>query len=272
MKKILILVLVFSLSSTYTIAQTDNNDSGEQSMFFTGDSLAVNSYGIVQADSAYIQGDYTTAAAIYEKVLESQGVSSALYMNLGNAYFKLDEIAKAILNYERAYQLDPSDNDIRFNLEFARSRIVDKETNVNELFIVTWMKYLAALMNVEQWAIMTIVLFAMLVLSVGLYLFNNKVAVKKVSFGMAAALLVLSIMSFCFASSQKNSLVKSDSAIIMSPSVTVKSTPNDNGTELFIIHEGRKVRVLDNTMKDWVEIRLNDGNEGWIPVSSLEII
>lgn len=227
---------------------------------------------LAQADSAYIQGDYLTAISIYEWVVENQGVNATLYMNLGNCWLKRDEVAKAILCYERAYLLDPSDPDIRFNLELARTKTVDKINPVNELFIVVWFKKLLALLDVNEWAVLTVILFAVTILLAGLFLFSKKTGLRKLSFSFSAFFLFLSILSFIFATTQMGNIRERDTAIIMSPSVTVKSTPSSAGTDLFIIHEGRKVQILDSTMKEWVEIRLEDGNTGWIPVNVMEII
>ena len=224
------------------------------------------------ADSAYIQGDYLTAISIYESVIENQGVNATLYMNLGNCWLKRDEIAKAILYYERAYLLDPSDPDVRFNLELARTKTVDKVSPVNQLFIVVWFKKLLAVLDVNGWAVMTVILFALTMLLAGVFLFSKKSGIRKISFSFSAFFLLLSVLSFIFATTQMGNLKERDTAIIMSPSVTVKSTPTSAGTDLFIIHEGRKVKILDSSMKEWVEIRLEDGNTGWIPVNVMEII
>ena len=224
------------------------------------------------ADSAYIQGDYLTAISIYESVIENQGVNATLYMNLGNCWLKRDEIAKAILYYERAYLLDPSDPDIRFNLELARTKTVDKVSAVNQLFIVVWFKKLLSILDVNGWAVLTIILFALTMLLAGVFLFSKKTGIRKISFSFSAFFLLLSVLSFIFATTQMGNLKERDTAIIMSPSVTVKSTPTSAGTDLFIIHEGRKVKILDSSMKEWVEIRLEDGNTGWIPVNVMEII
>lgn len=224
------------------------------------------------ADSAYIQGDYLTAIRIYESVIENQGVNATLYMNLGNCWLKRDEIAKAILNYERAYLIDPSDPDIRFNLELARTKTVDKVNPVNQLFIVVWFKKLLAVLDVNGWAVLTVILFALTVFLVGILLFSKKSGIRKISFSFSVFFLLLSILSFIFATTQMGNIKERDTAIIMSPSVTVKSTPTSAGTDLFIIHEGRKVKILDSSMKEWVEIRLEDGNTGWIPVNVMEII
>ncbi|MCQ2074448.1 MAG: tetratricopeptide repeat protein [Bacteroidaceae bacterium] len=257
MRKILLLTLIISISSVSVYSQSSDE---------------VRYVSSEMADSSYISGDYATAAAIYEEILSTQGISQELYMNLGNAYFKMDQIAKAILNYERAYLIDPSNSDVQFNLELARSRIVDKEVSVNEFFITVWINRLSTSLNVNQWSILAISFIVLMALAIGIFVLSNKTALKKVSFGISIISLVISVLGMCFAARQKNNLTNNGTAIIMSPSVTVKSTPNENGTDLFIIHDGRKVKVLDSSMKEWVEIRLNDGNEGWIPVDALEII
>ena len=227
---------------------------------------------LADADSAYIQGDYLTAISTYEWIIENQGVNATLYMNLGNCWLKRDEIAKAILYYERAYLIDPSDPDVRFNLELARTKTVDKVSAVNQLFITVWFKKLLAVLDVNGWAVLTVILFALTILLVGVLLFSKKTGIRKISFSFSVFFLLLSILSFIFATTQMGNLKERDTAIIMSPSVTVKSTPTSAGTDLFIIHEGRKVKILDSSMKEWVEIRLEDGNTGWIPVSVMEII
>ena len=227
---------------------------------------------LAEADSAYIQGDYLTAISMYEWIVQNQGVNATLYMNLGNCWLKRDEVAKAILCYERAYLIDPSDPDIRFNLELARTKTVDKVNPVNQLFIVVWFKKLLAVLDVNGWAVLTVVLFAITILLAGVLLFSKKSGIRKISFSFSAFFLLLSILSFIFATTQMGNLKERDTAIIMSPSVTVKSTPSSGGTDLFIIHEGRKVNILDSSMKEWVEIRLEDGNTGWVPVNVMEII
>ena len=227
---------------------------------------------LADADSAYIQGDYLTAIGIYESIIENQGVNATLYMNLGNCWLKRDEVAKAILNYERAYLIDPSDPDIRFNLELARTKTVDKVNPVNQLFIVVWFKKMLSLLDVDGWAVLTVILFALAIILTGIFLLSRKTGVRKISFSFSAFFLLLSILSFIFATTQMGNIRNRDTAIIMSPSVTVKSTPSSGGTDLFIIHEGRKVKILDSSMKEWVEIRLEDGNTGWVPVNVMEII
>ena len=266
MKKILALVLM--MVPVLGMAQ-----ESEGMMSLVADSTKIDAIPtLAEADSAYIQGDYLTAISMYEWIVQNQGVNATLYMNLGNCWLKRDEVAKAILCYERAYLIDPSDPDIRFNLELARTKTVDKVNPVNQLFIVVWFKKLLAVLDVNGWAVLTVVLFAITILLAGVLLFSKKSGIRKISFSFSAFFLLLSILSFIFATTQMGNLKERDTAIIMSPSVTVKSTPSSGGTDLFIIHEGRKVNILDSSMKEWVEIRLEDGNTGWVPVNVMEII
>ena len=267
MKKIIALLLTV----LPVVAYAQEDESG-MTRIVTDSTAVVRVYTLADADSAYIQGDYLTAIDIYQSVIENQGVNATLYMNLGNCWLKRDEIAKAILYYERAYLLVPSDPDIRFNLDLARTKTVDKVNAVNQLFIVVWFKKLLAVLDVNGWAVMTVILFALTIILTGVLLFSKKSGLRKISFSFSAFFLLLSILSFIFATTQMGNIRERDTAIIMSPSVTVKSTPTSAGTDLFIIHEGRKVKILDSSMKEWVEIRLEDGNTGWIPVDVMEII
>ncbi len=225
-----------------------------------------------QADSAYINNDYAGAVEMYEAILTNEGESSDIYYNLGNSYYKMDNIAKAILNYERALLLNPGDGDIRFNLELAQSKAVDKVVPISEMFFVTWIKSLANMMSEKGWAKLGIATFIMMLLALALYFFGKKIALKKIGFISAICLLLVCVLSNVFASSQKEKVLEHGTAIIMAPSVTVKSTPNETGTDLFILHEGRKVMIKDNAMKEWKEIQLEDGNAGWVPASVIEII
>ena len=225
-----------------------------------------------QADSAYINNDYANAVYLYEDILANQGESADIYYNLGNSYYKMDNIAKAILNYEKALMLNPGNGDIRFNLELAQSKTVDKVIPMSEVFLVTWMKSLTNTMSEQGWSKLAIASFILTLLGLVLYFFSKKIAMKKIGFISALCLMLVCILANVFASSQKSKAQSHSSAIIMEPSVTVKSTPNEGGTELFILHEGRKVMIKDNTMREWKEIQLEDGNAGWVPASVIEII
>ena len=127
-------------------------------------------------------------------------------------------------------------------------------------------------MSVDSWAIWGIVSFLLLIVSLYFFIFSKQVVLKKVGFIAGIIFLIVVVMANVFASKQKEELLNRDTAIIMSPSVTVRSTPSENGTSLFILHEGHKVNIKDDSMKDWKEIRLEDGKVGWVPVGSIEII
>ena len=225
-----------------------------------------------QADSAYINNDYASAIYLYENILNNQGESADIYYNLGNSYYKMDNIAKAIVNYEKALVLNPGNGDIRFNLELAQSKTIDKVTPMSEIFLATWIKNLTNSMSEKGWAKMGIITFICMLIMFALYFFSKKITFKKIGFISAICLLLLCIVTNIFAFNQKDKAKSHEVAIIMVPSVTVKSTPNDGGTDLFIIHEGRKVIIKDNTMREWKEIQLEDGNAGWVPTSVIEII
>lgn len=224
-----------------------------------------------KGDSAYIKEDYAAAIQIYEALLKN-GEAADVYYNLGNSYYKIGEIAKAVLNYERALLLQPGNGDIRANLEVARAKTIDKVEPVPEVFFVSWIKSLTNSMSVDAWATWGIVSFILLIIAFYFFIFSKQIMLKKIGFISGIILLIVTVCSNLFASQQKEHLVNRSEAIVMNPSVTVRSTPSESGTSLFILHEGRKVSVKDNSMKEWKEIRLEDGKVGWVPASAIEVI
>lgn len=225
----------------------------------------------VEGDSAYMKNDYASAIQIYEALL-NRGEAADIYYNLGNSYYKAGDIAKAILNYERALLLQPGNGDIRANLEIARSKTVDKVEPVPEIFFVSWTKSLINSMSVDSWAVCGVVCFILLIVSLYLFIFSKQIVLKKAGFISGIVFLAVTILANVFANQQKDELTNRNSAIVINPSVTVRSTPSESGTSLFILHEGHKVGVKDGSMKDWKEIRLEDGKVGWVPASAIEII
>ena len=224
-----------------------------------------------EGDSAYMRNDYASAIQIYENLLK-RGEAAEIYYNLGNSYYKADDIAKAILNYERALLLQPGNADIRANLEVARSKTIDKVVPTPEIFFVSWTKSLINSLSVDVWAKLGVAFFILLIVSLYLFFFSKQIVWKKTGFIAGMTFLVLVILSNVFAAQQKRELENRDAAIVLSPSVTVRSTPSESGTSLFILHEGHKVEVKDNTMREWKEIRLEDGKVGWVPSSAIEVI
>lgn len=224
-----------------------------------------------EADSAYMKNDYTSAIQIYEALLK-QGEAADIYYNLGNSYYKVEDIAKAILNYERALLLQPGNSDIRANLEIARSKTIDKVEPIADVFFVSWTKSLINSMSVDAWAACGVICFILLIAALYLFIFSKQVVLKKAGFICGIVFFIVVILANVFAGQQKGALLNRTSAIVMNPSVTVRSTPSESGTSLFVLHEGRKVDVKDSSMKDWKEIRLEDGKVGWVPASAVEII
>jgi len=269
MKKIIFLILIISSTCRLTADTITVDTLSSVSELAVPESAMVSK---ADGDSAYIRNDYASAIDIYESLLKVEGESADIYYNLGNSYYKADNIAKAILNYERALLLKPNDKDIRFNLELAYEKTVDKMDPVNEVFFVTWFKSIGNLMAVNGWATAGIITFLLMLVALVIYIFANRILYKKIGFYSFVLLLIIVIATNVFASHQKDSLINRSNAIVISPSVTVKSTPNENGTDLFILHEGHKVSIKDNSMREWKEIELQDGNVGWVPVEVIEVI
>ena len=223
------------------------------------------------ADSAYAAGRYQDAIRDYEALLK-RGVSADLYYNLGNAYYRTEDITRAVLNYERALQLSPGDKDIRHNLQMARSKTTDKITPESEFFFVTWMRAVVNAMSVDAWAQTALAALALAIILALVYLFAERLWLRKLGFFGGALLLLAFLVCNLFAYLQKNELTHHRGAIVMGSAVTVKSTPAANGTDLFILHEGTRVDIVDDQMQQWKQIRVADGKEGWIETSKIEMI
>lgn len=224
-----------------------------------------------QANQLYADGKYSEAISSYESILSSQVESAALYFNLGNAYYKTGKIPQAVLNYERALRLNPTDEDIQFNLQVANSLVVDQLDNVPEFFLNVWMKSFRQIASVQTWTLLTLISFVLLLLAVWFYFTSHRIDFQKLSFVLGIVLLVTFSVSLTHTLSWAHELKASDAGIIFSPSALVKGSPDTQGTDLFMLHEGTKVQVIDS-VGDWAEIRLVNGNEGWLEFRHLEII
>ena len=239
--------------------------------FFSALPLPAYAVNKLEADSAYAQEHYQRAAEIYEQLLK-QGVSADLYYNLGNAYYRMDNITQAVIAYERALLLSPGDDDIRFNLQMARSKTIDRITPESEMFFVTWYHSLVNMQSVDAWARLSLIALAAAILLALAYLFANAIWLRKVGFFGGTVLLVVFVLSNLFAWQQKRELDHRTGAVIIRSAVSVKSTPAKNGTDLFILHEGTRVTITDDTMRGWKEIRVADGKQGWLQTDEIEVI
>ena len=224
-----------------------------------------------KAGEAFAAGQWQNALNFYQMV-EGENLQSAdLYYNIGNTYFKLDDKAHAILYYERALKLDPSHDDAAHNLEIARQLTLDKIDSVPDFILVSWFRHLRQSFSADSWAWITLGL--LLVVGILLTLFRNSasLALRRVSFIVACVVFLLAVFTFIFSLQQKRAVTRQDSAIVTSPVCSVKSSPADGGNTVFVLHEGTKVRLLDN-VGDWAKISIADGRQGWAPAGTFEVI
>ena len=221
---------------------------------------------------AYTDGKFSDASAAWTSIEESGQKSAKLYYNLGNAWFKQGNYPKAILNYERALRLDPSYSDARYNLEFTNNFVQDKIEPVPEFILKSFARKICYLMSSNAWAAIFLVLFAAALVMGLLFLLGSSVGKRRVGFYCGIVLLLLSAGALSFSIWQKSDSVKTDTAIVMSPVSSVKSSPSSGSSkDLFVIHEGTKVTILDE-VGSWKNIALADGRQGWITSNELEVI
>ena len=247
MKKIIpyLIFLILSLAIPATVASQSN------------DAL------ISSGNQAYSEGKYNDAIGFYTKVIDNGFESSELYYNLANSYFKINDIPSAILNYEKAKKLNPKDEDINFNLNLANSRITDKIEPVPDFFLKKWLREFGNIFNVDAWARISVIAFILSLIFASLFVISNSVMLRKFAFWTATILLLLAIVSFTFGFHNYKRFTRHNEGIIFTSTVTVKSSPNDNSVDLFVIHEGTKVSIMDK-VESWSEIRVANGSVGWV--------
>ncbi len=224
-----------------------------------------------KANQQYTAGEYEQAISSYQEILNGNMESAEVYFNLGNAYYKTGKFTLSIINYERAKLLAPNDEDIQFNLELANQHVVDAIDELPKVFFIRWWHNIANKFSADGWAKISVVSFLIVLILAGLFFFSRSVSIKRISFWVGILIVAISIFSFNFAARQKKQMTDHRFAIITQPSVTVKSSPSETGTDLFLIHEGLKVEIKDS-LGSWIEIRLADGNQGWLQANSLEKI
>jgi len=224
-----------------------------------------------QGVTYFTSGSYKEALQVWTDIYNTGYRSSGLNYNIGNAYFKLNNIPDAILYYERAYLLNPSDEDINYNLQIARTFIVDRFQEIPELFFVRWYNVVSLFLSTNCWAKISIGSFILCLLLLSLYIYSSRYRHKVIGFWLAVFFFVLTLSSFAFTVRNKSLVYDSHKAIISSPLVSGKSSPDNSGTDLFVLHEGTRVSIEDE-VGEWFEIMLSDGNKGWVPVNSLSII
>lgn len=232
---------------------------------------ANENFELIKAEEAYATSDYDKALEIYKSVLDKGYESADLYYNVANCFYRKGELAPSILNYERALRIDPSHEDAKHNLSLAESKTVDNIDTLGRVFLVDWWNSFSNLTSADSWAFISIVLFIITLVSLSVYIFVRKIWVRKLGFSVAVIALFFTIISFCSAYTRYNVETSKNQAIVFSQTVTIKSSPDNSGNNLFILHEGTKVNIKSR-LGEWVEIITSDGNSGWLPANAIEVI
>ena len=223
------------------------------------------------ADSAYAKADYETAIKLYGKLAKQNPTCDVCY-NLGCAYYRIDDMAHSVLWFERALKLDPSNKDVLFNLEMARSKTIDKIIPQHEFILFTYFRSMTNWFSLRTWTIIGLLSFVLMLVLLLIFWASDSIFVRELAFSSAVLLLLISILANVCALQQRKFKQTHTSGIITVPAVTVKSTPADNGNDLFVLHEGSKVEILDSSLKEWCEVSIADGKIGWIPKKSFDLI
>ncbi len=246
--------------------------------FFIGLVLPLLSFGdddagalFTKGNAYYARAQYKEAVAAYQEILNNGYQSAAVYFNMGNASFKNGDIASSIWYYEKAHKLSPGDEDINANIRFANLKTTDKIDEVPEFFLARWWKAFMLSFSLNTFSVLSVIL---ILLASGIfvsYLFSNSFAIKKYSFYLSVQFCLMGIMLIFIANRQLSYFSGHQQAIIFNGAVNVKSGPGDKLGTLFVIHDGTKVNVLDNT-NGWLKIRLANGNEGWMKQADAKLI
>jgi tetratricopeptide (TPR) repeat protein len=227
---------------------------------------------VISASEAYKKNDFSKAILLYQQVINEYELQAPeVYFNLGNAYFKVTDYPSAILYYERAAKLAPADEDIQFNLNLANQKTEDRIEAIPEMFYIRWFQAIRNMGDQDFWAIVFLLLFSISIALFILFIQTTSSSKKKLGFYGFIGVFTLSLIVFSLAMSMHTKQTNHHEAIVFSGSVSVKSSPVESGTGLFVIHAGTKVKITDE-LGDWLRIRIADGNEGWILASDLERI
>ena len=248
------MIIVFGMSVAGSLLMAWGNDS----LFHQGNAL-------------YEEGAYEEALGIYHQVVQDGQESAGLYYNMGNAAYRSNSIGYAILYYEKALKLEPSHEDAANNLEFVSRYRLDTFEEVPQLFLGSWIRGFVHLLPERNWSILAMLFFLFLLTGLVIYLFASRITLKKTGFVGGLAALLLFVLTFSSAASRHREIVNPDAGIILVPSVVVRSSPSESGTELFILHEGTKVEVSEE-VSGWQNIMVIDGRQGWILAEDFESI
>lgn len=220
-----------------------------------------------KANYYYNESRYDTAVIIYERIMEEGFVSAPLLYNIGNTYFKMRNYPMAILYYEKALKLDPTNKEIKQNLAIANALITDKIEPMPVFFLTKWWRNIGNQLSANGWADASLKLFGLLLILLFVYFTARTRGVRKASFFTSILVIILFVCSLIFAYQKHQYLNEQNEAIVMTPTITVKSSPSSSGVDLFVLHEGTKVEIMDKA-DNWDKVKIADGSVGWMPSSA----
>lgn len=235
-----------------------------------GQDIATGRTAFDQGNAAYKNGDYVSALSFYQTA-DSNATGDVVNYNLGNAYFKLNKLPNSILHYERALKFDPSNPDALHNLKLANSKIADRITTLPNNKLDIWWNEFRYGIGPDGWAIISILLACISVVSLICYFLPISRNLRRFGFFAGIIFIVLTIISITLAQSSKEYREVADTAIVFTDKVDVKSEPRDQATNVFALHAGTKVRLIDSD-EEWYEVKIASGNQGWIKKIDLEKI
>ena len=224
-----------------------------------------------QGNEAYRQSDYLQAIEAYTAVLDAGYENADLYYNLGNAYYRTEQMGMAVLCYERALRIEPGFAEAKQNLALANARTEDKITPIPEFLLARWYRALNTLLPPTGWLITLLVLGVLAVVAVGLIRFSGSYPWRKTAFVAIIVIGVLLLVTICCTFSSINRYNRHDRAVVTQPMVVVKGSPDDAGVDKLVLHEGTTL-VVDEALGTWYKVRLADGNTGWLPDTEITII
>ncbi|KAF0159848.1 MAG: hypothetical protein FD188_2083 [Ignavibacteria bacterium] len=216
-----------------------------------------------KANKFYQEQNFSEAIANYDKILAQGFESGTLYYNLGNAYFKEGKIGKSILYFEKGLKLEPNDEDLRYNLTIANSRTIDKITEVPKLFLVLWWEGLVTAFGIIGWSIFVVITFWILLASIAVYFFSRKTAWQRFTFMSGSISLSILVFLIVVLFARVNRETATDYGILTELTYSAKVSPDEDSNGAFVIHEGVKFSIEDS-VGEWVKIRLIDGKIGWV--------
>jgi tetratricopeptide (TPR) repeat protein len=224
-----------------------------------------------EATAAYNSGEYEKAIGFYTDILDDGEHSAAVYYNLGNSYYKLNKIAESIYFYEKALLLSPNDEEVKTNLSYAQNMTIDAIDTMPETGLSKLYKSVTGKLTFDQWAYLAIALMIIFVLLYILFYYANSSTLKRWSFIGSILALFICIIAIVFAFIQRSDFKDLQPAIIFAEESSIKSEPNASSQQVFVIHAGTKVNVLDQ-LDEWNKIKLADGKTGWIQKNELKLL